>query len=244
MSKINKALPILLILLIAIIAWYKNEINDYKSKIAELSLQKEVLNNNALALQGKITILKNKEGEYYSSTNALILSNQELKKMNLSLTRKVSNYEQTLNQAASVEITSEDSLPSVVAHIDTVGTVIILQDSVISMKLLARMTDSLRFTNIAYRINIPLFVAFESSPTEAKVLFSSLKNVTFKNIEAFTVPYPKVKYSRLGLGISAGLGLGMSKTQEFNSTGVLVERYKPVITPTISIGLNFNIFRL
>lgn len=244
MSKVSKTLLVLLTGLLIILVWAKCEIDAYKLKIEELSNQKELLHNNALALQGTIKVLKNKEGEYYSSTNALILSNKELKKMNISLTRKVLNYEQTLNQAASVTISSEDSLPSVVAHIDTVGTVIILQDSVISMKLLARMTDSLRFTNIAYRINIPLFVAFESSPTEAKVLFSSLKNVTFKNIEAFTVPYPKVKYSRLGLGISAGLGLGMSKTQEFNSTGVLVERYKPVITPTISIGLNFNIFRL
>lgn len=212
----------------------------------DLKVQKQVAINNYKALLGKVYVLENKEGEQASVIESLIATKTELLSLNTRLSKTISKYEQTFSQATTSDIEVSDTLPEVVINKTSVSSLQI-KDSTLSLRFKAEITDSTaRLFGINYTLKIPLFVAFENDTklNEARVYFQSNSNVSFSNIEAFTIPFPtQPKQSNYGFGFCAGVGVGLAKTQEFNPQGVLIQRLKPVITPTISLGLNLNLIR-
>jgi len=211
-------------------------IHKTKEHRAEIKRQEQIAQNNYKAFNDTIKVLKNKANEEYYTKQAFIFENSKLKEQNLQLSKVVVKYKQDLSQAAIATITIRDTIPySVPIMMDDRVQELQVKDSVFDVTFTATVTDTTTLlSNFKYSIRIPVFVAFEhdAKHNQARVIFSSYPNVTFSNIEAYTVPYPPMPRKKwFAIGAHLGAGIGMAKTQD---------GYKPIITPVISIGINFN----
>jgi len=203
---------------------------------AELIRHEQIAENNYLAFTDTIKVLKNKSKEDYFTKQAFIFENKKLKSLNSELSKVVVKYKKELSQAAMATIIVRDSIPyAVQIAMNERVQELQVKDSTLNMTFTATVTDTTTsLSNFNYKIKLPLFVAFEHDAklNQAKVIFQSSPNVTFSNIEAYTVPYPpRQKKKWFAIGAHLGAGVGMEKTQD---------GYKPIITPVISIGINFN----
>lgn len=212
-----------------------------------LKCERQIAEHNYRTFTDSIKVYKNKADELYSTKRAFIFSNKQLKEQNIALSDEVKKYKQELTSALLTTITVQDTFIQTV-YLPFISKTHSLQikDSTLDIRFKAIITDtSAVLSDFDYSLTLPIFVgfAYNKKRNQASVLVRSLPNVTFTNLEAFTIPTTSTpKPKRFGLGIQAGFGLGLTKTQTLDNN-ILKVGYRPLVTPTISIGIYYSIIQ-